>query len=104
MQKRGWTVPKLEELDPSKYPLHGVTHMSWKGTGKKKPTRITLRLRDPSRNYTRWRDVDEITSTLLHEMSHLKYGGHGWRFRALWKGLRAEFDSMYGTNISAIPM
>ncbi|KAF2658108.1 WLM-domain-containing protein [Lophiostoma macrostomum CBS 122681] len=92
MEARGLTVPKLEELDPSKYSarLLGLTLVTSKGW-ERTPTLISIRLRE-HKNSRGFLTSQTILDTMLHEMCHLKHGPHGLRFRMMWKELRAEFD------------
>ncbi|TPX17240.1 uncharacterized protein E0L32_003358 [Thyridium curvatum] len=85
MRARGWKVPELAEFFPDQENLLGLNV----NRGQK----ILLRLRYP-RDRSLFLPVEQITDTMLHELSHIVHGPHDARFHALWNQLRDEHEGL----------
>ncbi|KAJ5916160.1 Zinc finger RanBP2-type [Penicillium tannophilum] len=85
MRQRAWRVGALCEFYPSQRNLLGlnVNH------GQK----ICLRLRYAS-DQKQFLPIEQITDTMLHELSHIVHGPHNRDFHALWNQLRDEHEEL----------
>ncbi|KAJ5644569.1 Zinc finger RanBP2-type [Penicillium longicatenatum] len=85
MRQRAWRVGALCEFYPSQSNLLGlnVNH------GQK----ICLRLRYGS-DQKQFLPIEQITDTMLHELSHIVHGPHNRDFHALWNQLRDEHEEL----------
>jgi DNA-dependent metalloprotease WSS1 len=81
MRARGWRVGELAEFFPDQPNLLGLNV----DRGRK----IMLRLRYPG-DRSQFLPLDQVTDTMLHELSHNVYGPHDAKFHALWNQLRDE--------------
>ena len=82
MRARSWFVPVLVECNFAHANVLGMNH----GAGRK----IELRVRRARGGEAI--GEEELTDTLLHELSHIVHGNHSAAFYALWDELRAELD------------
>ncbi|RMZ66734.1 zinc metallopeptidase [Pyrenophora seminiperda CCB06] len=87
MRKRGWKVGTLAEFLPDEPQLLG------QGLNINRTERILIRLRYhyDSRQFL---SMEQITDTLLHELSHIVFGPHNADFNNLWNELRDEHQSL----------
>ncbi|KAF2705377.1 WLM-domain-containing protein [Pleomassaria siparia CBS 279.74] len=85
MRKRGWKVGILAEFLPDEPQLLGLNI--------NRTERILIRLRyyHDSRQFL---SVEQVTDTLLHELSHIVWGPHDHNFNNLWNELREEHQSL----------
>ncbi|OCL03138.1 WLM-domain-containing protein [Glonium stellatum] len=85
MRKRGWKVQTLAEFLPDDPRLLGLN------VNRTERILIRLRYHHDSRQFL---PVEQITDTLLHELSHIVWGPHDQNFHNLWNELRAEHESL----------
>jgi hypothetical protein len=88
MQNHGCRVGELHEFYPQQRPNRWLLGLNQDG-GR----RIYLLLRDP-RDPHRFMSEDKIMDSMLHELTHNKYGPHGHRFHATWNMLRDEWAEL----------
>lgn len=55
--------------------------------------KIFLRLRYPG-DRTQFLPIEQVTDTMLHELSHIVHGPHDAKFHALWDQLRDEHEGL----------
>lgn len=55
--------------------------------------KILLRLRYPG-DRTQFLPIEQVTDTMLHELSHIIHGPHDAKFHALWDQLRDEHEGL----------
>jgi hypothetical protein len=55
--------------------------------------KILLRLRYPG-DRTQFMPIEQVTDTMLHELSHIVHGPHDAKFHALWDQLRDEHEGL----------
>ncbi|KAH7060659.1 WLM domain-containing protein [Macrophomina phaseolina] len=85
MRKRGWKVGELAEFLPPQWNLLGLN--------VNKGQTIFIRLRhgaDPNQ----FLQYNMLVDTLLHELSHIKWGPHDEKFHKLWDELREEYYAL----------
>lgn len=58
-----------------------------------KGQKILLRLRYPG-DKTQFLPIEQVTDTMLHELSHIVHGPHDAKFHALWDQLRDEHEGL----------
>jgi len=85
MRKRGWRVQILAEFLPPEGNLLGLNI--------NRGYKICIRLRYHS-NPDLFLPLEQIVDTMLHELSHNKWGDHDGRFHALWDELREEHETL----------
>ena len=85
MRQRNWFVGTLAEFYPAEASLLGMNH-NW---GQK----IQLRLRHAG-DETQFLPFEQVTDTMLHELSHIVHGPHDQKFHALWDQLRDEHQAL----------
>ncbi|KAH8906255.1 putative zinc metallopeptidase [Coniochaeta sp. PMI_546] len=85
MRARGWTVRELAEFYPDQANLLGLNV----NRGQK----ILLRLRYPG-DRNQFLPIEQVTDTMLHELSHIVHGPHDAKFHALWDQLRDEHEGL----------
>lgn len=85
MRARGWKVNELAEFYPNESNLLGLNV----NRGQK----ILLRLRYPG-DRNQFLPVEQVTDTMLHELSHIVHGPHDAKFHALWDQLRDEHEAL----------
>ncbi|KAK0633064.1 WLM domain-containing protein [Immersiella caudata] len=85
MRARGWKVKELAEFYPDEHNLLGLNV----NRGQK----IMLRLRYPG-DRNQFLPIEQVTDTMLHELSHIVYGPHDSKFHALWNQLRDEHEGL----------
>ncbi|CAG8768124.1 8615_t:CDS:2 [Cetraspora pellucida] len=85
MQKHNWKVGVLEEFFPQDQRLLGINI----NRGEK----ICIRLR-PHYDESRFIDFNDLIGTLLHELTHNKYGPHDAAFYKQLDELHDEYDEL----------
>lgn len=85
MRARGWKVGQLAEFWPDQQNLLGLNV----NRGQK----ILLRLRYPG-DKSQFLPIEQVTDTMLHELSHIVHGPHDGKFHALWNQLRDEHEGL----------
>ncbi|KAH8682338.1 WLM domain-containing protein [Xylariales sp. PMI_506] len=85
MRARGWKVHQLTEFYPPEPNLLGLNV----NRGQK----ICLRLRYPG-DRNQFLPIEQVTDTMLHELSHNVHGPHDAKFHALWNQLRDEHEAL----------
>ncbi|KAI8939952.1 hypothetical protein NX059_003678 [Plenodomus lindquistii] len=85
MRKRGWKVGTLAEFLPDEPQLLGLN------INRTERILIRLRYHHDSRQFL---SMEQITDTLLHELSHIVFGPHNADFNNLWNELRDEHQSL----------
>ena len=85
MRTRGWKVGALAEFYPDERNLLGLNI----NRGQK----ILLRLRHAG-DSSQFLPVEEVTDTMLHELSHIIHGPHDEQFHNLWNQLRDEHEAL----------
>lgn len=63
------------------------------GLNVNKGQKILLRLRYPG-DRTQFLPIEQVTDTMLHELSHIVHGPHDSKFHALWEQLRDEHEGL----------
>jgi hypothetical protein len=101
MRKRGWKVGTLAEFLPDEPQLLGkswirdveMLRLTNLGLNINRTERILIRLRyhHDSRQFL---TMEQVTDTLLHELSHIVFGPHNVDFNNLWNELRDEHQSL----------
>jgi hypothetical protein len=85
MRKRGWRVQILAEFLPPEGNLLGLNI--------NRGYKICIRLRYHN-NTDLFLPLEQIVDTMLHELSHNKWGEHDSKFHALWDELRDEYETL----------
>jgi hypothetical protein len=85
MRKRGWKVGTLAEFLPDEPQLLGLN------INRTEKILIRLRYHHDSRQFL---SAEQVTDTLLHELSHIVFGPHDHKFNNLWNELREEHQSL----------
>ncbi|KAF2270649.1 WLM-domain-containing protein [Lojkania enalia] len=85
MRKRGWKVGTLAEFLPDEPQLLGLN------INRTERILIRLRYHHDSRQFL---PMEQVTDTLLHELSHIVWGPHDHNFNNLWNELRDEHQSL----------
>ncbi|KAF2682514.1 WLM-domain-containing protein [Lentithecium fluviatile CBS 122367] len=85
MRKRGWKVGTLAEFLPDEPQLLGLN------INRTERILIRLRYHHDSRQFL---SMEQVTDTLLHELSHIVWGPHDNNFHNLWNELRDEHQSL----------
>lgn len=85
MRKHGWRVQILAEFLPPEGNLLGLNI--------NRGYKICIRLRYHS-NTDLFLPLEQIVDTMLHELSHNRWGDHDSRFHALWDELREEHETL----------
>ncbi|KAK3694055.1 WLM domain-containing protein [Podospora appendiculata] len=85
MRARGWKVAELAEFYPDQQNLLGLN--------VNRGQRILLRLRYPG-DRNQFLPIEQVTDTMLHELSHIVHGPHDAKFNALWNQLRDEHEGL----------
>lgn len=85
MRKRGWRVQILAEFLPPEGNLLGLNI--------NRGYKICIRLRYHN-NTDLFLPLEQIVDTMLHELSHNKWGEHDHKFHALWDELRDEHETL----------
>ncbi|KAM0722328.1 hypothetical protein Q7P37_001769 [Cladosporium fusiforme] len=85
MRKHGWRVQILAEFLPPEGNLLGLNI--------NRGYKICIRLRYHS-NPDLFLPLEQIVDTMLHELSHNKWGDHDSKFHALWDELREEHETL----------
>ncbi|KAF9736110.1 hypothetical protein PMIN06_012857 [Paraphaeosphaeria minitans] len=85
MRKRGWKVGTLAEFLPDEPQLLGLN------INRTERILIRLRYHHDARQFL---PMEQITDTLLHELSHIIWGPHDHNFHNLWNELRDEHQSL----------
>ncbi|ORY08855.1 WLM domain-domain-containing protein [Clohesyomyces aquaticus] len=85
MRKRGWKVATLAEFLPDEPQLLGLN------INRTERILIRLRYHHDSRQFL---PMEQVTDTLLHELSHIVWGPHDVNFNNLWNELREEHQSL----------
>ncbi|KAF2847911.1 zinc ion binding protein-like protein [Plenodomus tracheiphilus IPT5] len=85
MRKRGWKVGTLAEFLPDEPQLLGLN------INRTERILIRLRYHHDSRQFL---SMEQVTDTLLHELSHIVFGPHNADFNNLWNELRDEHQSL----------
>lgn len=85
MRKRGWKVGTLAEFLPDEPQLLGLN------INRTERILIRLRYHHDSRQFL---SMEQVTDTLLHELSHIVFGPHNADFNNLWNELREEHQSL----------
>ncbi|KAK0731483.1 WLM domain-containing protein [Lasiosphaeris hirsuta] len=85
MRARGWKVGELAEFFPDQHNLLGLN--------VNRGQRILLRLRYAG-DRNQFLPVEQVTDTMLHELSHIVHGPHDEKFHALWNQLRDEHEGL----------
>ncbi|KAH7086901.1 WLM domain-containing protein [Paraphoma chrysanthemicola] len=85
MRKRGWKVGTLAEFLPDEPQLLGLN------INRTERILIRLRYHHDSRQFL---SIEQVTDTLLHELSHIIFGPHNADFNNLWNELRDEHQSL----------
>ncbi|KAF2831516.1 WLM-domain-containing protein, partial [Ophiobolus disseminans] len=85
MRKRGWKVQTLAEFLPDEPQLLGLN------INRTERILIRLRYHHDSRQFL---SMEQVTDTLLHELSHIIFGPHNADFNNLWNELRDEHQSL----------
>jgi len=104
MRARGWKVGELAEFYPDEQNLLGKrprylpalqVAISKQGAGLNvnRGQRILLRLRYPG-DRNQFLPIEQVTDTMLHELSHIVHGPHDAKFHALWNQLRDEHEGL----------
>jgi hypothetical protein len=83
MKKRNWKVGSLHEFYPTNPNLLGVNI----NRGKQ----IKIRLRQPYDNNV-FLDFHDLIGTMLHELTHIKFGPHDQKFYALLDEIYTEYE------------
>jgi hypothetical protein len=87
MDKHDLKIITLEEFYPK------VTRLLGQNSGQGRIVMIRLReIGDESK----FRPEEGIINTMLHELTHNRYLGHGDDFQSYLQELREEYDSKYG--------
>lgn len=85
MRARGWKVGELAEFYPDQNNLLGLNVNGGQ--------RILLRLRYAG-DRNQFLPTEQVTDTMLHELSHIVHGPHDGKFHALWNQLRDEHEGL----------
>lgn len=85
MRKRGWKVGTLAEFLPDEPQLLGLN------INRTERILVRLRYHHDSRQFL---SMEQVTDTLLHELSHIVFGPHNADFNNLWNELREEHQSL----------
>lgn len=85
MRKRGWRIGTLAEFLPDEPQLLGLN------INRTERILIRLRYHHDSRQFL---SMEQVTDTLLHELSHIVFGPHNADFNNLWNELRDEHQSL----------
>ncbi|KAL1794590.1 hypothetical protein ACET3X_006406 [Alternaria dauci] len=85
MRKRGWKVRTLAEFLPDEPQLLGLN------INRTERILIRLRYHHDARQFL---SMEQVTDTLLHELSHIVHGPHNADFNNLWNELRDEHQSL----------
>ncbi|KAF1997502.1 WLM-domain-containing protein, partial [Amniculicola lignicola CBS 123094] len=85
MRKRGWKVGTLAEFLPDEPQLLGLN------INRTERILVRLRYHHDSRQFL---PMEQVTDTLLHELSHIIFGPHDHNFNNLWNELRDEHQSL----------
>ncbi|KAH9879350.1 hypothetical protein J1614_002789 [Plenodomus biglobosus] len=85
MRKRGWKVGTLAEFLPDEPQLLGLN------INRTERILVRLRYHHDSRQFL---SMEQVTDTLLHELSHIVFGPHNADFNNLWNELRDEHQSL----------
>lgn len=85
MRKRGWRVQILAEFLPPEGNLLGLNI--------NRGYKICIRLRYHN-NPDLFLPLEQVVDTMLHELSHNRWGDHDARFHALWDELRDEHETL----------
>ena len=85
MRQRGWHVGVLTEFYPEERNLLGLN--------VNRGERICLRLRYAT-DEKQFMPIEQITDTMLHELSHIVHGPHDEQFHNLWNQLRDEYENL----------
>ncbi|KAK3341430.1 WLM domain-containing protein [Lasiosphaeria hispida] len=85
MRARGWKVGELAEFFPDQHNLLGLN--------VNRGQRILLRLRHAG-DRNQFLPAEQVTDTMLHELSHIVHGPHDAKFHALWNQLRDEHEGL----------
>ncbi|KAK0618107.1 putative zinc metallopeptidase [Bombardia bombarda] len=85
MRARKWKVGELAEFYPDQHNLYGLNVNGGQ--------RILLRLRYPG-DVNQFLPIEQVTDTMLHELSHIVHGPHDAKFNALWNQLRDEHEGL----------
>ncbi|KAF2013184.1 WLM-domain-containing protein [Aaosphaeria arxii CBS 175.79] len=85
MRKRGWKIGTLAEFLPDEPQLLGLN------INRTERILIRLRYHHDSRQFL---PMEQVTDTLLHELSHIVWGPHDHNFNNLWNELREEHQSL----------
>ncbi|KAK0656634.1 putative zinc metallopeptidase [Cercophora newfieldiana] len=85
MRARGWKVGELAEFYPDQHNLLGLN--------VNRGQRILLRLRYPG-DRNQFLPIEQVTDTMLHELSHIVHGPHDANFHDLWNQLRDEHEGL----------
>lgn len=85
MRKRGWKIGTLAEFLPDEPQLLGLN------INRTERILIRLRYHHDSRQFL---PMEQVTDTLLHELSHIIWGPHDHNFNNLWNELRDEHQSL----------
>ncbi|CAI6271956.1 unnamed protein product [Periconia digitata] len=91
MRKRGWKVATLAEFLPDEPQLLGLN------INRTERILIRLRYHHDSRQFL---SIEQVTDTLLHELSHIVWGPHDVNFHNLWNELREEHQSLIARGYS----
>ncbi|PVI08175.1 WLM-domain-containing protein [Periconia macrospinosa] len=91
MRKRGWKVGTLAEFLPDEPQLLGLN------INRTEKILIRLRYHHDSRQFL---SMEQVTDTLLHELSHIVWGPHDANFHNLWNELREEHQSLIAKGYS----
>ncbi|KAI1497666.1 WLM domain-containing protein [Biscogniauxia marginata] len=84
MRARGFKVGELTEFYPNENLL---------GLNYDRGRKICLRLRYAG-DRNQFLPIEEVTDTMLHELSHNVHGPHNDKFHALWNELRDEHEAL----------
>lgn len=109
MRARGWKVGELAEFYPDQQNLLGKTYITLDpdvscklyntivvtglGLNVNRGQRILLRLRYAG-DSNQFLPIEQVTDTMLHELSHIVHGPHDAKFHALWDQLRDEHEGL----------
>lgn len=85
MRQRGWRVGVLTEFYPEERNLLGLN--------VNRGERICLRLRYAT-DERQFMPIEQVTDTMLHELSHIVHGPHDEHFHNLWNQLRDEYENL----------
>ncbi|KAF2634157.1 WLM-domain-containing protein [Massarina eburnea CBS 473.64] len=91
MRKRGWKVGTLAEFLPDEPQLLGLN------INRTERILVRLRYHHDSRQFL---SMEQVTDTLLHELSHIVWGPHDNNFHNLWNELREEHQSLIAKGYS----